>query len=531
MSFLRLTLLTFLLTVLAGCAYGRHIKSGDELFQKGEYEQALAQYEAAQKLDPKAEEAHLKVSAAREKVVEQSTALARESLGKGDFLGAVAGAAKAFKQLPDSGTVQALVREVSEGTRAGAAALIGQQQFAQGLKLLETLGAQLPTEASTVAPRLTEARAAWTASLLGRAQKAEKAGLDAEALLLLSKAAQLTPGAPGTERREPLRTRLLERHGYSVQLSGTPTEPGFAYVSAGLKERPFPGVVRVLGAGEKAARPNAVLRASLGAPGFDARSKSRTESAQYQSGTRQVPNPFYETRERNLETEERRLVEYENEVMRQQQYVEQYQADVAREGSTPNVTTGAEQNLSNAQSRLISARARVMDQRNQVQRAREELRRESPTKDEPVYSSLAYTVTTHVLTAVSQVRGSIEHPDGRPTLALDTPLVAAAHDDEHPAQPIARVAKDPLQLPSKESLTQELYADALKLLVSGIEQSAASYQASLLEAARQAPPEKKLNGLAVYLLVSPGKAVMDVQEELQALSGIPDAVSVLTSWP
>ncbi len=529
MNFLRLTFLSFLLVLLSGCAYGRHIKTGDELFQKGEYDQALAQYEAAQKVDPKAEEARLKVSAAREKVVEQSTVHARESLGKGDFLGAMGGAAKAFKQLPDSSNVQALVREVSEGTQAGAAALLGRQEFAQGVKLLETLEQQLPTEAPAVAPRITEARAAWTASLLARAARAEKAGLDAEALLLLSKAAQLSPGAPGTERREQLRTRLLERHGYSVQLSGAPAEPGFSYVASGLKERPFHGVVRVLGAGEKTARPHAVLRASLRAPGFDFRNSVRTESAQYQSGTRQVPNPFYEMRERDVETEERRLVEYENEVMRQQQYVEQYQADVAREGSTPNVSTGAEQNLSNAQSRLISARARVMDQRNQVQRARENFRRESPTKDEPVYSALAYSVTTHVLSATTQVRGAIEHQDGRPALELDMPLAVDARDDEHAAQPIAGVAQDPLQLPSKESLTQALYADALKHMVSSIEQSAASYQASLLQAAREAPQEKKLNGLAIYLLVAPGNAVMDVQEELQALSGIPDAVAVLTS--
>jgi tetratricopeptide (TPR) repeat protein len=527
MKHLRLTFLTFLLVLLSGCTYGRLLMHGDELFQKGEYEKALAKYEAAAKLDPKGEEAALKVRTAREKVVEKSTAQARESLGKGDFLGALKGAAKAFKQQPEEGAVQALVREVSDATQAEAAALIGRQQFSQGLKLLEELGTRLPPEAPTAATRSTEARTAWTTNLLGRAAQAEKAGLEAEALLLLSKAAQLTPGAPGTERRGQLRSKLLERYGYSVQLAGTPSEPGFAYVASGLKERPFAGAVRLLGPGEKVARPSAVLRASFRAPGFDLRTNVRTESAQYQSGTRQVANPFYRMREDTLEAEERRLVEAENEVIRQQQYVEQYQAAVAREGSTPNTTTGAEQSLSNAQSRLVSARSRVMDQRNQVQRAREDLRRESPTKEEPVYSAIGFSVTTHVLSATTQVRGAIEHQDGREALTLDTPLAVEARDDEHAAQPIASVAADPLQLPSKEELTQALYADALKHMVASIEQSAASYQASLLQAAQAAPPEKKLNGLALYLLVSPGSAVMNVQEELRALSGIPDAVSVL----
>ena len=100
MKSLRLTVLAFLCALLAGCAYGRHIKSGDELFQQGQYEQALAQYEAARKVDPKAEEAALKVRTAREKVVEQSTAHARESLGKGDFLGAVGGAGRDGKGEP-----------------------------------------------------------------------------------------------------------------------------------------------------------------------------------------------------------------------------------------------------------------------------------------------------------------------------------------------------------------------------------------------------------------------------------------------
>ena len=122
------------------------------------------------------------------------------------------------------------------------------------------------------------------------------------------------------------------------------------------------------------------------------RMNTRSESARYQSGTKQIPNPFHKMAQDKVRDRERAVLEAEKEVTNQERYVAQYSQDVAREGDTPNTSTGAEQNLSNAQSRLDSARNRVNSERSQLQQARDDLGRTQPTTEEAVYSTcLLYT--------------------------------------------------------------------------------------------------------------------------------------------
>ena len=120
----------------------------------------------------------------------------------------------------------------------------------------------------------------------------------------------------------------------------------------------------------------------------------------------------------DLTDEERRLINYQEEVDRQTNYMEQYNADVAREGPSPNVSTGAEQSLYNAQSRLEAARRNVTSQRNRVQQAREKLANTPPMIEEPVYSIHTYNVTQHIRTGILQIKGKLIHYDGRDTVPV-----------------------------------------------------------------------------------------------------------------
>jgi hypothetical protein len=222
------------------------------------------------------------------------------------------------------------------------------------------------------------------------------------------------------------------------------------------------------------------------------------------------------------------LVEDENEVTKQQQYVSQYSADVAREGDTPGVSTGAEQNLWNAESRLEAAQRSVQDQRNAVIRAKEKAASTPQTSEEPVYSTHRYTITTHILTATVQVKAVLEHADGRPAITIDQPFTTAAQDDENAAQSVAGVAEDPLNLPSKDELAGQLYAQAASPIAGVIAESFAGHRQVLLtQAGGVADPNGKLELLLRHVIVDPRSVDPQVIAEILALSGVPDAGTLL----
>jgi len=522
----RLLLPLLLAVVLAGCAYGRHIDRGDEAFAQGQYAAALAEYQAALKLEPDSEEATAKVAVAREKVVEQSARIARQKLADGDFLGAVEAAAECHQHLPENEGVRAVVREVSQGTQQSAAALVDAGRFAAALGLYESLLSRLPPERTAVEPKAAEVRARWAERLAAEGSDAAQAGRKAEALLRYSKAAQLVADPAAAERRDALRAEYLQNLRYVVRPSGNMHDQGFLAVASALEAASLPQGVKVVGAAEPRGRVDASVRVALSMPSFQTHQTTRPESAAYQSGTRMVENPFYKTKQDHLADEERRLVGYENDVTQLENDVTRYQSDVAREGPSPNVSTMSEQSLANAESQLTSARSRVVDQRNALQRARDELQNEPMYREEPVYSSIYYTVTTYTLTGVSTLETVIGHPDGRPAVSVARQLAAQATDDEHAEQPVAGVPADPLELPPPQDLVRELHAQAAQQVTAAVMESFVGYRRALLERASSATSDR-LDLLALYALSDPNDIDPSAAGELQNLSGIPDALELL----
>ena len=63
----------WVLLVLGGCAFGRHMDKGDAAFASRDYETALKEYSAAAKLDPESPEARDKVLLTREKLTHRIT--------------------------------------------------------------------------------------------------------------------------------------------------------------------------------------------------------------------------------------------------------------------------------------------------------------------------------------------------------------------------------------------------------------------------------------------------------------------------
>ncbi len=525
----RLALLTALALFSAGCAFGKHIDRGDEAFAKGQYDAALVEYQAALKLKPESEEAAAKVSQTKEKLVAEACATTRARLAQGDYLGALDATSKALTLRPEAEPTRAAVREVSDRSQQMAMQLADEGNLASALSLLESIARLLPPERDAVEPKAAEVRGRWSARLGEQADSAEKAGRSAEAYLLLAKAAQLS-SEPYAKRRDAARSALLESRRFALQPEGVLGEAERAVLASVLSSQ-VPVGLHLLAHGEKSALPGATLRLALAAPKFATGATRRQERATYQSGVRSVENPFYRQRESRVTEEERRLVEYENEVTRLESDVTHYQAAVHREGPTPNVSTGAEQNLYNARNRLESARGRVIDQRSQLQHAREELRREPQYNEEPVFSELYYTVTVHSLQGSALLQATVAHADGRAPLQVAENLSVQVLDEEHAEQPIAGVAADPLELPPRGNLVADLRYQAAERVRQLALASFAGHRQALLEKSRTGPEADRLDLLALFAFSDPAAVDPSVAMELAGRSGIPDALQVLAAVP
>ena len=518
-------ILALLFTV--GCAYSRYMNAGDKAFAAGDYEAALQQYEGALKVDPNSQEAAEKARASREKLVGQYAETVKAALAADDILGAMDAARLAWDKLPDGEMTKHLVREVSNATFAKAERLVGDKDWANALMLYETLGTTLPPEAERAKPKADEVRGRWVEQLKAGAQAAEAAGRKGDAALQYAKLTQLTGDPTYGGKRDQLRNAILDEYRYVVKVSGR-TSDGLSVVLGGLSGFGQGTALLVTQKPERDVKVAADARFTLDRPRFRTDTTTRTATAQYQSGTQQVENPFYKSKQDDLLREEQRLVDKENEVTRLEGDVDRYRTAVAQEGDTPNVSTGAEQNLYNAENRLESARRAVEDQRRQVQRAREDLAREQPTKEEPVFSDHEYTITTHTLVAETSLEATIKHADKRPAIEVSVPLSTQATDDAHPAQSIANVPEDPLQLPPKDQLATELYGRALGEAKAAVTSSFDGWRESLIEKAMAVgTDDERVDLLAIYIITNPESVTPKVPADISAFRGIPDPVKIL----
>jgi tetratricopeptide (TPR) repeat protein len=511
-------------TLMFGCAWQGHIKKGDEFLAAGNYDAAATEYAEALRLRPDDAEIAAKLREAQGGQVELRSQRARAALDANDTAQAIALAAEAFGILPDHPATTALIDHVVDvaGQRAKTSAEAG--QFAEAMAIYDQILAGLPSARDRVSADAKAVTDAWVAKLTTAATEAEAAMRIGSALLYRSKIAALT-GQPSPER-DAAREQVAAQLRYVVVIKAKGGGAGDTVAASLLGKQPG-SLLEIASAGE---RPAATMTLTIGKPKFGTDKQTREQEAQYQSGTKQVPNPFYKSAQDDVLDEERRQVEAENEVTKQEQYVSQYSAEVSREGDTPGVSTGAEQNLWNAESRLESAQRSLQDQRNAVIRAKEKAASTPQTSEEPVYSTHRYKITTHILTATVQVKAQLEHADGRPPISIDQPLTASAQDDENAAQSVAGIAEDPLSLPSKDELAAQLDGQAAPMVGAVIAESFAGHRQGLLaQAGAAAEPTQKLELLLHHVISDPRSVDAQVVADILALSGVPDAATLLAT--
>lgn len=529
MSLFRRALLALLVALLiTGCAYSRHMNAGDKAYDAGDYEAALVQYEAALRVDPNSREATEKALQAREQLVGVYAEEVQAALVADDVLRAMNAAAKAHERLPEGESTAKLVENVKNATFARAQDLAHERDYANALMLYDSIAQYLPPTAEQARELGQTVKSRWISDLTTGAEAAETAGRKGDAALLYGKLSQLTGDPTHRESRDRLRNEILAEHRFVVRVGGRSSD-GLRAILGGLQGYGEGTALQVAQELERGVEPGADVRFTVKRPRFRVDKTQRTEVATYQSGTKQVDNPFYRSRQDDLLREEERLTDAENEVTRLESDVDRYRNAVASEGDTPDVTTGAEQNLYNAQNRLESARRNVSDQRDRVQRAREELAREPQFRDEPVYTDLQFLVTTHTLVAESELQAIVTRHGEKKKETVKVPLARQASDDAHPAQPVANVAEDPLQLPTRADLEAELYTLALAEAQRVVSGEFSRFRAQLLERAVNAPTDdERVDLLAIYIVTNPGDVSGQVAPDIAAFRGIPDPVAVLT---
>jgi hypothetical protein len=457
-----------------------------------------------------------------QKAAEVRTQQARAQLAAGDFLGAAKLAGEAARLMPGDPIVLQLVDQVAVATMQECDRRVAAKQFASALDLVRGVLAQMPQGHPRLDPALANAQAAWVTDLTAGAQAAEAAGHQADALFQDQMIAVLTRSPQVVAHCAELRQALRTQHEFVVAQKSS-TSPLAARLFGAQPER----WVRILAPGDKAPSARATLEFSLGKPKVATTHTSRTETQQYQSGTKQVPNPFYASKQRDVQDAERRVTEAEHEQSEAERYVQQYTQDVAREGDTPNETTGAEQNLYNANNRLEAARRSLDSARQDLQRARDELARTEQSKEEPVYSQASVTVTRHTLRATATLQGKLVPTQGAP-IDIDKELVLEVSDEGHPAMAIANVAADPLELPTADQIASSLATDAMAELQAKILAAFADYRQTFRAAGDAATdPGVKVDQLVLYILLDPAAADAQVATQLYQLRGIPNAAVLL----
>lgn len=505
--------------VLTGCAFQNHIRQGDRHFENEKYRAALESYEEAHQLKPDSEKAAERVERAKKALLNHWRFQAEEALRKGDWVAAVEAAAEALEVAPGNDATRVLVQDIGYKAREEAAARADADEYAESLALYDAIIERLTTERLKAEPEARLVRQEWATILRGQAQQAEADQLDGLALLNWAKAADLQPDSGYESKMDSLYARVLADARYRVCLEKKRRGVGHRTVTEALNQLRLSDGLELVERRE-GKDCDVELELTVGQPSFDEIQSTHTAVKEYQSGTREVPNPAYERRERELNREKRELLEAEEEVDYQREQVDKYRSQVAGEGPTPNTSTGAEQNLSRAESRLEAARRRLESQRGRVQQAYDDLDRTDRYSEEPVYDELTYTVTTYRIDGQLRLRGTLE---GEETVAIDQKLGVSASDEQHAAHPKAGVDEDPLTLPPENELVSQLYNRAASYVGEVLTADFEDYRQRLLQRESSDDARRDVDALVRYLVLDPREFDEQAVVKIDDVTGIPDA--------
>jgi len=477
---------------------------------------------------PGSEKAAARIAETKQILAEAYTETAYQALEQGDYFGAIDSAAAAVAQWPTSTAVQRMVIEVSNTIQDYADRSAEEKQWAEAMDYYQALYDKLPSQRPMLENKIQGVREDWAQKLGLMGKSALAKGHEGEALLCYSKAAELKLAPGYVSKRDSLRQKLLLEHAYKVAItSKNPRNPGFVAVKDRLTSADWIPNLRIVSP-SKDVQADATATINFGPVSFRTDVTTSTRSVEYVSGTRQVDNPRYLSLQDDVLDQERRVLREEEDVADLEDRLARAQERVAREGDTPGVSTGAEQDVSRYTSSLRNERDNLARERRRLLSLKEDLAREPQLIEEDVYSILDYPVNTHTLVGSTSLDVYVAHADGRAAKSESFRPSVTASDDQHAAYPQAGIFADPLNLPSENTLIPQLYSrgegDAAFAIISSLN----DHRAQPLERAIAAPSDaERLDLYVIYILMDPRDVAPEVEADIMRLRGVPDATRVV----
>ncbi len=522
---------------LVGCTHSRALKRGDALFESGQYEAALVAYEEALEARPESEEAVAGIRAARAEVVRLRLAEAERWLAEGDVLAALvewSGASQVSGSYPEVQEFRMkLLQQAIESAEAGLA----RGDFSYSLRVYEKYSESALSTQYDFAGKHDEISQIWAAKLYETGLGARRDGHEARALLLFGKAAHLDEDPLYQAERDrvwqAVRSQLLYRV-HVLQESAANTVN--LWTAAEIRAANSPYVQLIRDGLEQEVDANVYVGPLPIA--FDYRQLPRTESVEYQSGTRTLSNPEYENLERQLYQAESRLMQAERRTTDEQREVGRYQVELERarererNSNYDTQSRSALSRLERAQRDLERAYGDVQYRRKEVQRLRDRIYYTDRFVEEPVYSIYSYSVTTYWMAGLVDVDVRIEHRDGREAVVMSRELSVEYSDDAYDSHPIIGLAGKFAELPAEQAIEGRLRRAAAEKVMEAIGESFDGYRATFLKRARASDEASaRVDALVRYVLLAGRSAAVTATQEIYELEGISDARQVLLTLP
>ncbi|MCC6621977.1 MAG: tetratricopeptide repeat protein [Deltaproteobacteria bacterium] len=535
--------LVLALLVGAGCAYQKAMDRGEAAMRAGDYDRAVHHFTRATRLDPEEDEAHQRLAEAKAAAVGVRLAGARDALARGALIDAARVTGEALRLLPDDPQAAALGQDVLAAVEARGRQHLALREHALARTLYADTMALLGDSQGRIVSADQAAVAAWIAWLTEGRDRATKAGRIGDALLQQRQIVELAPSAVERARCTQLATQLRERHevvleqrqlvdddrhrrgGHRPGKGGA--ERRFTELAQSLAQVGAAQWLRVLGPDAPAsARAAGIIAHTMREPRVDARHDLEVRTAEYQSGTRPVPNPARLARERDVHDAERRVLEAEQEVTRRERDVEQARAEVDREGPPPDRETYAERRLEDARDALDRARQSLLAERDNLRSWREDLARIPPFVPEPVFSTHSFEVKKVAVRAESSLTAVVDWPgqDGAPAT---TPLLVEAFDEGWADQPIIGLPADPIALPSERELVDAVMSAARAELDRLVQVAFAQAVSAQRARAMALDGDARMDALVAYLLMDPAVVDPEADALVWEVRGIPNAAALL----
>ncbi len=450
------------------------VRSGDQAFKRGEYQQAIELYQSAVGMNFSQKSADKRIAKTRQAWMEQELKEAAQAFDEGHFDEAIDHLANARRVLPDAPEIDTFMKERLASALAAIEGLHKEGKLGPAYVRANRVATLF--ESKKAAKRATEIGEEWATKLKARAEKLKNTH---EALLV----AGALDAIESQSRSASAYADLRAKHRLTVAFSdGGGARAHLGAIEGTLDSR----FVRTGGIAK------VDVSVTLGREESGVDVTSRNEVQQYENGTRSVENP-----ERVAIEEE--VAGYREEIAKQDEEIAYY----LERGDQPNDVEYHRDQKKSAQDNLDFALSR--------------LESEPVTIEEPNYEEYTYAIETHTLWLERDVQVSVGL-DG-PGSPIKERFGAKAADDTYGDHPQIGLSRDPLQLPAVGALRPELDAKIIGFASQAVLRSYDTYRARVLA---QASGGKRREGLALYVLLSGSAADAKALAELEGLTEIPN---------